>query len=130
MDGLDPEPARCLQHAREQAARSLTHFRSDILAQGIELGSQIGILEPDPGCQSLADAIGHFRRPGFGKGQAQDRFGPHAAEQQSEHPRGQHLSLSRPGRGGHRGMRRRIDRAPLFAFEHGQGFQATRHKSP
>ena len=98
-----------------------------ILAQREQFLAQRRIGQPHPRRQPLADPVGHFGGTGLGEGQAQDALGPDPAEQQAEHPRGQHLSLAGSGRSGHRGMRRRVDRAPLLAFKDGQRFQATRH---
>ncbi len=100
VDRLDPHaPARRVEHAREQRAgagqqRRVVH----ILAQREQVGLQVRGRQAHPARQAAGDALGHFRRAGLGKGQAQDRGGIDPAQQQAEHARRQDMGLARSRR--------------------------------
>ena len=78
----------------EQAARELHQRRGRLLAKRKQLVAQRDIVEAHPRGEPRADAVGHFRCAGLGESQAQDRFGTDAGEQQTQHPRRQHLGFA------------------------------------
>ena len=71
-----------------------------------QVGSELAVLQPHPGREPRADAVGHFGRRRLGEGEAEDRFRARALEQQPQHARGQHLRLA----GSRRSRQRRVDR--------------------
>ena len=100
VDRLDAQAAAGrVQHLREQAARARLVFGAEGSADGLEVGRQKVGFHPHPGGEPGVDAVGHLRRAGLGKGEAQQVLGRAAAEQQPEHARGQHLRLARARRG-------------------------------
>jgi hypothetical protein len=121
VDRHDPEaPARGVEHAGEQAAGLRELVRPGLLAEREQLLPELGILEPHPISEAGMDAIRHLGRARLGEGEAQDRGRIGAAKQQPQHPRGQHVRLARPRRGGQSGMGVRSGRLGLLAFEANQ----------
>ena len=59
------------------------------------------------------DAAAHLGRRRLGVGEAEDLLGRHAAQQQPQHARSQHIGLARAGIGRHPHRTRRVGRAPL-----------------
>jgi hypothetical protein len=129
MDGLDLQATGAIQHLRKQLPRPLEQPVVRHLAERLEVAPQFASLQAHPCREPRADAIGHLGRGGLGEGQAQDRFGPRALEQQPEHARGQHLRLSGPGRSGQRRVNRGIGGQRLIAEERLREFEALAHRA-
>jgi hypothetical protein len=97
MDRLDAQPARRVEYPREQPPGLLAGAGTDIFTQRLQVGGKVGVGHPHPRRKPGADAVGHFGRTGLGKGQAQDGFRRDSAEQQAQHPCGQHMGLACAG---------------------------------
>ena len=130
MDGLDPQPAASrLEHAREQGPRKGDQHRIVmILAQREDLLAQLGIVQPNPGGQPPVDPVRHLRRPGLREGQAQDRRGIDARQQQAHHPRRQDMRLARSRRRRKPHHLGRIGRQQLFAAQRDERLQPIGHR--
>jgi hypothetical protein len=121
VDGLDAKPAAGrLEHPREQGAGEVSHFGPGILVQRRQLELQLRILEPHPVGEPGMDPLGHLGRAGLGEGQAEDRGGVGAGEQQPQHPRREHVGLAGAGRGRKCGVVARRRGAALVALQMGE----------
>ena len=114
VDGLDVEPARRLQHPREQPPRQC-HLRliRVLTGEAEQRLVELFIAERDPGFERFADPVGHLGSGGLGKGQREDLAGLHPLEQQGQQAVGQHPGLASPGGGRHPCRHLRIGRAAL-----------------
>ena len=130
VDGLDAKPAAGrLEHGREPGPRA----RSIISGTGssssaLKLACQLLVLEPHPVRQAGVDALGHLGGARLGEGQAEDRGGVDAGEQQPQHPRGQDMGLAGARRGRKRGVDARRRGAQLVALELGKWTETAGHR--
>ena len=92
--------------------------------------AQVIVLQAHPMGQARIDPLCHLRRARFGEGQAKDRRRIDPVEQQPQHPRREHMGLAGAGRGGKRGMARRIRRPFLLALEPVQKLEPLCHSPP
>ncbi len=100
VDGLDLEPARRVEHAREKLPRqgevALVRRALQQLADRL---AQRAVLGHGPLGEALAEAVRHLGRGGAGESEAEDFGRRAAAEQQGQDAVGQHLGLAGAGRG-------------------------------
>ena len=128
VDRLDAQPAAGrLEHAREQGARVGAGFRRDVLAQSGEFLGERAVLHPHPARQPRVDAVGHLGGARLGEGEAENRGGIVAREQQPDHARGQHMRLAGAGRRRQPDEPPRIGRVGLRAFERAERRRAAAH---
>ena len=107
VDGFDMHAAGGVEHLGEQApgAHGFRLVRRPAQQVG-QFPGQGGFAGDGPVGQPAGDAVAHLGGGGLGEGQAQQPVGRAAAQQQGEHPVGQHLGLagaggrSHPHRGG------------------------------
>ena len=114
VDGLNVEPARRLQHPREQPPCQ-RHLRliGVLTGEAEQRLVEPFVAERDPGFQRLADPVGHLGGGSLGEGQREDLAGLHAFEQQGQQAVGQHPGLAGPGGGRHPRRHLRIGCAAL-----------------
>ena len=100
MDCLNAKPtaARVENLGKKLARGGQLRVIQMRFAQSEQILAEQGFGQSHPGAQPVVDAVGHFRRTRLGKGEAKDRFRVGAAQQQAQHPRGQHLCFARPRR--------------------------------
>ena len=124
VDRLDTQAAWCIEHAREQGAGEGHRFGTVIFAQRLQIGGEVGVRTAYPAGQALVDAIGHLGRARLGEGEAEDRRGGDAAQQQPQHAGGKDMRLARSRRRRQPHLRARIGCAPLLAEQRLEGGQA------
>ncbi len=127
VDGLDLEAARTIEHAGEQLPRSLERARIVRCPQREQFLPEDLVRNPHPFRQAVADAVRHFRGRGLGEGQAQDRFRPHALQQQKQHSGRQDLGLPAPGRGRECRVRGGVGSKRLRIAEHRKRLECPTH---
>ena len=128
MDGLHAQAAAGrFEQAGEQGAGLGARLGPRILAERGQLGAEVRILEPNPVREPGVDPPRHLGRARLGEGQAQDRGGIDARQQQPEHAGGQDMGLAGPRRGRERRMAARLRGAMLRAFEAVERLEAMGH---
>ena len=127
VNRLDRQPARRIQHPREQRAR-LRHCRLVVrLAQREQLFAQRRIGHPHPGGEARLHPLRHLGRARLGEGEAEDRVRRRAVQQQPQHARAQHMRLARAGGGGEPHLRVGLGRGALRPRQRHEGLDALAH---
>ena len=85
MDGLHRQPLRRIEQLREQPPGAGLGQRIDARPQGAQIAVEHGIAAPRPERQPVCHPRLHLGRCQLGKGDAQQRFGRRAAQQQAQH---------------------------------------------
>ena len=119
MDRIDPQAAaRRVQHLREQGPGMRLRIGIDRRADSLQIGSEVNGIHPHPAGQHRIDPRRHFGGARLGEGEAEDlpRIDT-GAQQQAQHPGGQHLRLAGAGRSGKPHAIARIDRQCLVALQ-------------
>ena len=98
VDGLDLHPARRVEHFEKQRPRP---------GHGVGIGRcfekrrqrvfELGVGQNRPAAERGENPVGHLGRRRAGEGEGEDARRRRAAEQQPQHPVGEHLGLAGPG---------------------------------
>ena len=109
VDGLDLQPARRLQGAREKPAGAGELALIGLPPLDLEkLAGELRIAHGRPAGEAFEDAGRHLRRRRLGEGQAEDAAGVGAGEEEPDDAAGKHEGLAGAGIGRHPGRRARI----------------------
>ncbi len=115
MDGLDPEPARRVDRAREKLPRAPQQRRGDTALdpEPAEFAAQIGLRQHRPVAEPREQTVLHLGRRRLGIGEAENalRFG--AGQEKARDAVDQDAGLARPGIGRQPYRPRRVRRLDL-----------------
>ncbi len=146
VDGLDLQPARRFQRMGEQAPRHRDLQR--IGPRTLDLSDLVGkgcFRQHRPFGKPAEHPVRHFGRRRLRIGEAEDRRGSGAGQQQPDHALGQHMGLARAGIGRDPDGTGRIGGEPLASggpgqpgfgigimsrLKAGRGFALNRHRRP
>jgi hypothetical protein len=118
VDRLDADAAAGrVEHLGEELAGLSDPLRRSRLPERSQIGAKIVIVGAYPAGEPASDALRHFRGASLGEGEAQDRAGIGALEQQPPDPRRQNLRLAGARRSGQPDMPIRIASAALIALK-------------
>jgi len=125
------DTARCIEHAREQAARhdALRRIGRPVDQFG-DAGVERRLVGQRPATELVGEAVAHLGSRRLGEGEAEDALGLDAFEQQPRHAVGEDLRLARAGIGHDPGGMIGRGGAPLRVGRQGDGIEHVAHSSP